>query len=330
MSHDLIRQAAPLTMLLLASACADATSPSLTSPYEVDPMTSAAVGTGSVLAGAALWLRADAGIGVADGAAVSVWRDQSGHQRDAQWNAGNAFGELAPTFRSVNTPVNLRPSVRFEGQHALEVDLTFLGGSDYTIIAVNGRDRTGFANFWLAGESQTINDNLVLGYERTDLLRQSHFGNDLDAVVEDYTGTEIWSLDTYFFDQHAGRAIYHNGAPVASDASLATILSNPGTTLGHFRAIPSFFFQGDLGDVIVFDRALTAAERLAVETALAQRYGFSLSIAHYVPCAGPWSSHAEYVSAHLVAVRHFVDARLLTKAQGKAAQAAAEASACGS
>ncbi|MEO6446115.1 MAG: hypothetical protein ABIZ91_20205, partial [Gemmatimonadaceae bacterium] len=159
---------------------------------------------------------------------------------------------------------------------------------------------------------------------------QAHFGNDLDAVVENYVGTEIWSLDTYTFDQQAGRDIYHNGIPVATDASLTALISNVGTTLGHFRAIPNFWFEGDLAEVIVFNRELTRGERVAVESDLAQRYGFMLSIESYVPCAGPWASHAEYVAEHLMAVRHFMDARLLTKSEGRAAQAAAEASACGS
>lgn len=260
---------------------------------------------------------------------MPLWRDQSGNGRDARWNAANSFGELAPAFRASNPALALRPSVRFDGQQALELDLGFVVGRDYTVIGINGRDRTGFANFWLAGDRVGINENLVLGYERTDLLRQAHFGNDLDAVVENYTGLEIWSLDTYTFDRVAGRDIYHNGTPVATDNSTAALTSNTGTTLGHFRAIPIYWFRGDVAEVIVFDRALTPTERLRVETTLAGRYGLPMRIDSYVPCAGPWTDHTQYVQAHLRAVDLFIAARLMTPSQGKAAQAAAAASSCG-
>lgn len=323
-------RSAPIALLLLAAACADPSSPLRPTAAGAPSLTSATgAGPGGVGEGLALWLRADAGIGVADGSPIRRWRDQSGNRRDAIWDDGNAYGELPPAFRASNAAVGLRPSARFDGQQALDVDLGFLVGSDYTVIAVNGRDRAGFANFWLAGDRGVSNQSLILGYERTDLLRQSHFANDLDAVVENYAGTEVWSLDTYTFDQRAGRAIYHNGVPSASDGSLAALTSTSGANLGHFRALPQFWFQGDLAEVIIFDRALTARERLRIETQLAERYGFVLRLEDYVPCAGPWTSHDDYVRAHLVAVQDFVDARLLTPAQGKAAQAAAVASSCG-
>lgn len=326
-----ILRSTPAALLLLAAACADPSTPLQPTGFDIPSLSSViSAGPGGVKPGLALWLRADVGIGVADGAPVVRWRDQSGYGRDATWNAANTYGELAPVFRASNASLKSRPSVRFDGQQALDLDLGFVVGRNYTVIAVNGRDRSGFANFWLAGDRARVNENLILGYERTDLLRQSHFANDLDAVVENYTGTEIWSLDTYTFDQGSGRAIYHNGIPSATDNSVAVLTSTSGANLGHFRALPIYWFQGDLAEVIIYDRVLSSAERLRVETQLAQRYGFSLQLESYAPCAGPWTSHEEYVEAHRLVVLDFVDARLLTRTEGQAAQAAAEASSCGS
>jgi hypothetical protein len=329
-THALTRTASA-ALLLLGAACADPSTPFQPTGFDTPSLSSViASGPGGVRPGLALWLRADAGIGVTDGAQVVQWRDQSGHGRDAIWNAANTYGELAPVFRASNAPLQSRPSVRFDGQQALDLDLGFVVGSNYTVIAVNGRDRAGDANFWLAGDRRGFSESLILGYERPDLLRLSHFGNDLDAVVENYTGTQLWSLDTYTFDQQAGRAIYHNGVPSATDNSLAVLTSASGANLGHFRTLPIYWFQGDLAEVIMFDRVLSSTERLRVETQLAQRYGFALQLEFYAPCAGPWASHEEYVAAQRIVVRDFVDARLLTRAEGKAARAAAEASSCGS
>lgn len=286
-------------------------------------------GPGGVTRGLRLWLRADAGVSAQDGAPITEWLDRSGHGNHATFDAGNAFGELPPVYDSSNPAIGGQPSVRFNGQHALEVDLTWLAGKDYTIFVANGRDRSGLANFYIAGDLAADNRNLVLGYEQPNLLRQAHFNNDLDAVVEDYTGTEVWSLDTFRFNHATGRDLFHNGALVATDGNRLALLSNTGSTLGHFRALPVFWFVGDLAEVVVYDRVLSATERLRVEASMAGRYGWRLRVADYVPCEGTWRNHGEYVSAHARAVRILVAAGVMTAAEGAHARAEAAASTCG-
>lgn len=220
-------------------------------------------------------LDAGSGISAADGEAVLLWEDQSGNGNDAIFNSLNIYGELAPLFDASNVGVDGAPTVHFGGENALELDLSFLTGSDYTIFVVNARDRTGLANFYIAGDSLGANSNLVLGYENPNLLRQAHFGNDLDAIVENYTGTPVWSFDTFRFAGSDGKDLFHNGSNVATDDSTAALLSNTGTTLGHFRAFGRlYWFEGDLAEVVVYDRALSDAERLSVEADLGVRYGF--------------------------------------------------------
>jgi hypothetical protein len=285
-------------------------------------------GPGGVSSGLRVWLRASRGIAAADGGPVNTWADQSGNGNHATFN-GVAFLELPPVYDASNPAVRDQPTVRFNGQNALELDLTWLAGSDYTIIVANGRDRLGFANFYIAGDAIAINGNLVLGYERTDLLRQAHFGNDLDAVVENYTGTEIWSLDTYRFAQSEGRDLYHNGALVATDDNAIALLSNTGSTLGHFRALPIYWFQGDLAEVIVYDRALSPNERLLVDADLAGRYGYPIDVDDYVPCNASWGSHGAYVAAHAHAVNALVRTGAMSRSAAGQAKSAAAASTCG-
>ena len=229
---------------------------------------------GGVTDGLRVWLRADTGISVNDGEAVEVWADQSGEGNDAVFNPANVFGENPPVLDASNPGVAGRPTVRFNNVNALELDLGFLVGSDYTIFVVNGRDRTGVANFYIAGDSGGANTNLVLGYETVAQLRQSHFSNDLNAVVPEYVGTELWQMDTFTFDQTVGRSIYQDGVLRASDTSVVPLAANTGTTLGHFRTFGNlYWFQGDLAEVIIYDRALSVAERRAVEAELGVLYG---------------------------------------------------------
>src|SRR5512134_1167454 len=136
----------------------------------------------------------------------------------------------------------------------------------YTIFVVNSRDRFGFANFYIAGDTCGTNRNLVLGYEQVGLLRRAHFSNDLDAFVAPYVGTLIWSLDTFRFAQTEGRDIYHDGTHVAADDnSIPFGIQHRIYTrsLPHLREF--FWFQGDLAEIVVYKRALTSDERLCVE-----------------------------------------------------------------
>lgn len=290
----------------------------------------AQAGPGGVSEGLSVWLRADTGIGAADGGPVLAWEDQSGQGRDAAYNPANGFGELPPAFDASNPGLNGQPTVRFFNANALELDLAFLADSDYTIFVVNGRDRFGLANFYIAGDSLLQDHNLTLGYETVSLLRQAHFNRDLDAVVEPYVGTQLWALDSFRFSRTEGKDIYQDGENIASDDVLTPLVSNTGTTLGHFRAFGGlFWFQGDLAEVIVYDRALSDLERLRVEAELAGRYGRPLELEDYVPCEAGWANKGQYVSRLARAAGIFARQGLLTPAQRRSVVAEAANSGCG-
>ena len=232
-----------------------------------------AAAPGGVSDGLRVWLRADAGITAADGGNVLLWADQSGNDNDAVFNPANVYGELSPVFDAANAGANGQPTVRFNDQNALELDLAWLAGTDYTIFVVNARDRTGVANFYIAGAEFGQDRSLVIGYETTSLLRWSHINRDLDTPVENYTGTPIWTLDVFHFSQAAGKTLYRNGQLTHSNDQTQPLQANAGSTLGHWRAFgTTYWFQGDLAEVIVYDRALAPAERVAVEQQLAERY----------------------------------------------------------
>ncbi len=124
------------------------------------------VGPGGVGAGLRVWLRASDGVSTNSEGGVLRWADLSGHDNDAIWTGGGALGELPPVRVPSNPGVRNEPTLRFEARNALELDLTWLAGSDYTVVVANGRDRDGVANFYVAGDAVAANENLVLGYER--------------------------------------------------------------------------------------------------------------------------------------------------------------------
>jgi len=291
---------------------------------------SAFAGPGDVEEGLKVWLRAGSGISAADGGPVLTWSDASGQANDAVWNAANVFGETPPTFDASNPGAGDKASVRFEGTNALELDLTFLAGADYTIFVVNARDQYGLANFYIAGDTAAQDQNLVLGYETPEVLRQAHFNRDLDAFVAPYTGTPLWALDTFRFSTSEGKNLFQDGVQLAYDTDTTPLFANTGTTLGHFRAFGSlFWFVGDLAEVVVYDRALNDEERFRVEAELAGRYGRPLSVFDYVPCVNDWKNHGKYVSTVARATEVLVEEGVLTPEEGEAAVAMAAQSNCG-
>lgn len=251
---------------------------------------------GGVSDGLRIWLRADQGISAADGGEVLLWTDASGNGNDAIFNpplrccgAPNVYEEYPPVYDLKNPGANGQPTVRFNGESALEVDLSDLSGADgYTIFVVNARDRGGLANFYIGGELTFTNSNLILGYEDTDLIRFSHFASDLDGTVEPYAGVPDWSIDTFRFFretrevwyllQEYSREIYRDGRLVSTGNPYGPLGSTLGSTLGHTRALGNLsWFTGDIAEVIAYDRALSDAEQWAVESELAARYGRPLN-----------------------------------------------------
>jgi len=234
---------------------------------------------GGVSEGLRVWLRADTGISVADGSEVMVWADQSGNGNDAVFNPANPFGELPPIYDASHPDANGRASVRFNDENALELDLTWLAGSDYTIFVVNGRDRFGVANFYIAGDTFAQDQNLVLGYENPELLRFSHLIRDLDVIVEPYEGVPLWAVDTFRFSTQFGKEIYRDGVIYATRFQFEPLMANTGSTLGHFRAFGTqFWFEGDLAEVIIYDRKLTLDEQSRVEAELADLYDRPMNV----------------------------------------------------
>lgn len=225
---------------------------------------------GGIYEGLALWLSADHDVWHWN-QRVSRWFDQSGNLRHLfQWSES-----LQPEL--VESSLNGQDTLRFSVD-SMPFDGSFLVGSDYTIFAVEGRDRFGVANFFVGGAETLINGNLVLGYERADLLRQAHYGNDLDATVPAYDGTQEYALTTFSFAQTSGREIHRFGLEFASDTSTQALVSYNSPAVGSFDA-HSFFYEGDIAELIFYDRRLPCEERASVELYLAGRFGLSLGYA---------------------------------------------------
>ncbi|MDY0169807.1 MAG: autotransporter-associated beta strand repeat-containing protein [Thermoguttaceae bacterium] len=223
--------------------------------------------------GAALWLDANSGSLVTSGGLVGQWLDQSGNDRHAR-----AAGLTKPAA-ATNSLVNDMGVVAFDGtDQRLNVDLSFLGGSDYTIFAVEGRTAGGNRYYLGTYAASSANNALHVGYRTDTQYTLAQYSNDLNVTVPEFDGQEfrVW---TNMLDVGAGgMSIHLNGdlRGFRSTTSPLTGTNNGRVGMGHTAQ----FFHGDLGEILIYDRALSAAERQQVENYLMVRWlqgGFPMS-----------------------------------------------------
>ena len=108
-----------------------------------------------------------------------------------------------------------------------------------------------------------VNANLQVWY-RADLVT---------TVGPKAAGRE-WNLDVASLDQSSGHSVWRNGPLEASDAHTTPLSAWAGASVGRFSPF-NFWFDGDIAEILMYDRALSCSERIAVESALATQYGLA-------------------------------------------------------
>jgi len=219
-----------------------------------------------------LWLQASAGVELADGA-VATWRDRSG------WNnhATQPVVSARPTF--VPAMLNGRPVVRFDGATDYFNLPDFLGSNTqaeaYIVLRTATNAPPSARGLWHFG---SVPGGVYPSSAAQGVSISASFGR--SSLVTD-TGTPLQPLDQFHLYNAAsepGRWISRiNGAVhYVTDQNVVGFTSTP--LLGRNR--PSNFpdeFEGDIAELMVFNRVLTPVERDAVGVYLNRKYGFIAS-----------------------------------------------------
>ena len=229
------------------------------------------------LSGCQLWLNANAGVffdqagttPATDGAAVQRWEDQSGN---------------AKHLISVGTSDNaiLRSSVSdIKNQTAVEFGATVNG-----VLKASGNETLGITNdmtVFIVGQSSNPsgNENFFGSIGTAQGWYFYHSGTDYKMILR---ATGGWTTDyvilsgltsDWFFStgQRSGTttSLARNGGAFINDSGSAGPISYINATLQLGS------FDGQIAEVIVYDRALTSEERAQVVYYLRDMYFFSLS-----------------------------------------------------
>ena len=243
-----------------------------------------------VKGGLELWLEADRVVAEklssADGA-LATWEDQSGQKR----NLSQKNRDSQPKMVGSLTPDGKHSVVRFDGQN----DSLFLAGPgksyrDLTLFVVAApRTNAGGFRALLAFNKKGVNDYTSgltadlswMASARWNVLNLegAGFGGAADLMGEDYPLGTFHVISTTLAPGKAGVKLFIDGKPSGSRDRTAGELRADELRLGvrHYSntAQPTFdqgYFDGDIAEVLLYERVLPDDERKLVEKYLAEKH----------------------------------------------------------
>ncbi|XOI99088.1 S-layer homology domain-containing protein [Paenibacillus polymyxa] len=280
-----------ISMLVLSFILAIGTLPMSLAQAEATNQTP--VGPGGV-GSPSLWLRPERVSGVASGEKVSIWEDQGSKIN----NATQSTEANQPTYwDDKNHNINFNPVLEYNGTSSfMNLDVSKLpqGKSPRSIITVSRTNKTGGLNYIISWGVQTTNAYTGMGMLQVDARGGlTTFNSDSNQTLytpDKFMGT---TFPTELFVTWTGGDTGTNIARLYSKMEQVQELGgwgkdnakawNTGNSDGALvgKLIPataanSGYWQGTIEEIIVFDHALTDAERQKVSTYLAIKYGYTL------------------------------------------------------
>ncbi len=224
-----------------------------------------------VLAGRVLDLRADRGVTVEEDGRVSAWLDASG----VGHHANQPQHGQQPLL--VAAAVHGRPALRFDGQRRfLSLAGQVVTQPAFTVFAVvsdtGGHGHREIFSNW-NGSAGNAGSALFLGLTAENTVRLT---DDFAAAGHVVNPQSHFLLTATAGPQ--GTAVYQNRQELARRGNpLSPRNLAPSYVIGTQGNIDGEYWQGDLAELIVYDRELTDRERDDVTRDLLQRYGMPAS-----------------------------------------------------
>ena len=273
-------------------------------PEEAQPLLPNAA---ALAASLQIWLKADS-LTLDDRSPVLVWPDQSGHGRDFSLTKGvraPGTGE-APRFVREST-IRRRPAVRFTDSSGLATSpdrpVEILGDAELTIVLVMNLEPNDAKNPYdgVLGIGDPAHPGSDPGRPLAALVQISRPRNhelQLAGGFNHDAGLGAGSMQPLYrkpllliITKRPGplrvttRFFINGKAADLGDPKRVVEGSNPVPDIQHRKDIGAYLgkavnwagsIHGDLAEVIVYNRALSDAEREGVELHLAEKYGFLL------------------------------------------------------
>ncbi|MFN0018693.1 MAG: DUF1549 domain-containing protein [Pirellulaceae bacterium] len=250
----------------------------------------------------ALWLRADSGVlnssgqPATNGAAVTTWRDQSDSKREAV----QADANKQPVYIAQGT--GGLPALRFDGSNDLltnDKDILVESGKERTIFVVGRAAKEGHGGCVFCFRRSTEGGGTVFAVQHGVFAGVYYVYSD-GINSSGNTGVSIErrkTIDEPFVSAFVSRgggeklqlAVNGETQPLSQPGAVGPDAGAAGFTVGSREDIPpgGQNWQGDLSEILVYDRALSAEELTATGSYLATKYALKTAYPAKLQAAGP-------------------------------------------
>ena len=220
--------------------------------------------------GIRLWVDANDvdGNSVADnlsnGTQISHWINKSNNQANASQNV-SAKQPTISNFGQSGLSV-----IRFDGNDFLDLNLTWLASTDYTVVALESRRSSKSSNYYLGnltGNSPNMSPHFGWRDYNTYTFAQS--SNDLNYDDSNYND-QVFRIWTHHFDSTVGHKLFLGNGVKASNSNKDGFSQVFQGTIGRAKGN---YFNGDLAELIAFDRAILDSERINLINYLRYKWG---------------------------------------------------------
>ena len=201
-----------------------------------------------------------------NGTNISIWNDLSPNKTNAtQATSGNQ-----PQY--IDSAINKLPAIRFDGLNDL---MNFTSGAiannNYTIIIVEQRKDSKSNNYFLNGTGSGLsNDNLYLGYSDNSHIIHGQTNNYYTINTASYGFFSTPKIHIFTHNSNSGKKYYQNTGSLGSGTETPPKALTSYT--GSIGGASSGYYYGDIGEIIVFNRTLSDAERKSIENYLAKKW----------------------------------------------------------
>jgi len=212
---------------------------------------------------------------IEDGQPISVWNDIKNNTLQKN-NASQSNSASQPTYQEKAFNKSI-PGIRFDGSsHYLEFDGDGIINSPYSIFVVEKRTSNDGENYFIGGTTTAPYQNLVLGYQTNTVILHSNHHTHLTNSMPGYVN-DVERIHSFTFDM-TNRKYYLNGGSSAdaSDSVSSPIIAFVGSSIGRYRSAYEYY-QGDIAEIIIFNKILKDEDRNSVEEYLGKKYDIKLN-----------------------------------------------------
>ncbi len=202
-----------------------------------------------------------------DTTSLSTWYDV----RESV-NKNNATQSNSANYPTYSNSINSIHAVKFDGTNGyFSVDGSVLNDTNYTIFVLEQRESSKSGNYFIGDSSSsnesTTNKNLVLGYSADGTIKHSQSSdNSYTSSISSYSSSNGKPrVFTFVHDKSVGKKTYINGLLAATSTDTNSLSGMTTLTIGKS-------YQGQLGEIVIFARALTTEERQSVEDYLGKKW----------------------------------------------------------